>query len=282
MVPAAQIVGLRAGRPWAENLAVVRQRRFSRYPLFADAAGQPRGIVHLKDLVLRKGEAEPDLAALARPVVQLSETSTLDKALQELRRRRSHMALVQGAAGQTVGLITLEDILEEIVGEIQDEFEAPRTGTLSQALLPEAVELHLTGAGKREALTALIGKLAAVKTELRFEEIWDLVWKRELSLTTAMGRGIALPHARLPGLEKPIVALGRSLKGIAFDAPDHKPVHLIFLILTPLQEPAAQLRLLSRLAALASNPTFLRNLRRAQTPKEALGVFSTFEASVAD
>ncbi|HVE13592.1 MAG TPA: CNNM domain-containing protein [Elusimicrobiota bacterium] len=281
MVPAAQVAGLSLKKPWEENLALMRQRRLSRYPVWDAGLADARGIVHVKDLALQAAAA-PDLAALARPAALLPDSVPLDKALAEMRRRRAHMALVQSPAGQTVGLITLEDILEEIVGEIQDEFEAPRSGTLSQALSPEAVELHLYGSAKKDVLTVLIRKLADARPELRFEEVWDLVWKRETSLTSALGRGIALPHARLANLERPLVAFGRSLKGVDFGAPDHKPVHFVFLILTPLQEPTAQLRLLARIATLASNRTFLRNLRRAQTPKEAMSVIAAFEANVAD
>jgi len=73
----------------------------------------------------------------------------------------------------------------------------------------------------------------------------EAAWNREQLGTTAMGEGIAVPHARLDGLRQPVVALGLSPEGIEFDAPDHKPVHICFLIVTPKDLPSTQLEILA-------------------------------------
>jgi CBS domain containing-hemolysin-like protein len=82
------------------------------------------GVVHVKDLlsVALKGE-DAELADLAREVSRFSESTLIDEVLRELQRRRQHMALVVDEHGTTVGLVTIEDILEELVGEIEDEFD---------------------------------------------------------------------------------------------------------------------------------------------------------------
>jgi CBS domain containing-hemolysin-like protein len=82
------------------------------------------GVLHVKDLltIALKGE-DAELTALAREISRFSESTLIDEVLRELQRRRQHMALVVDEHGTTIGLVTLEDILEELVGEIEDEFD---------------------------------------------------------------------------------------------------------------------------------------------------------------
>jgi CBS domain containing-hemolysin-like protein len=86
------------------------------------------GLLHAKDLLVAQRKGETDLRKLARPLERVPESMLIDELLEGLRRKREHLALVIDEHGTVVGLITLEDVLEEIVGEIQDEFD------------PEAVE----------------------------------------------------------------------------------------------------------------------------------------------
>jgi CBS domain containing-hemolysin-like protein len=82
------------------------------------------GFINAKDLLrIAFGRAEIDVRALARPLARVAESTRLDEALREMRRDRRHLALVLDEHGTVVGLITLEDILEELVGEIEDEFD---------------------------------------------------------------------------------------------------------------------------------------------------------------
>jgi Kef-type K+ transport system membrane component KefB len=87
------------------------------------------------------------------------------------------------------------------------------------------------------------------------------VWAREEIMATGIGNGIALPHARVPGLKEPIVAVGISEKGIDFDAPDGKPANIIFLVLTPEELPSAQLEIGAEIA---------RRFRREETTELVL------------
>ena len=98
----------------------------TRFPLCEPEGGLDAvvGVVHVKDLlsVALRGE-ETQLSDLAREVGRFSESTLLDEMLREMQRRRQHMALVVDEHGTTIGLVTLEDILEELVGEIEDEFD---------------------------------------------------------------------------------------------------------------------------------------------------------------
>ena len=108
------------------------------------------------------------------------------------------------------------------------------------------------------------------------------VLDRERRFSSAVGRGVAVPHARLPDLKRSFVALGRFAKPVPFAAlPDRVPVRLVFLILTPANVPVAQLRILSRIAALASNETVRRRLMRAKTGEALLEAIKTADTLLA-
>ncbi|MGH2945771.1 MAG: hemolysin family protein [Solirubrobacteraceae bacterium] len=101
------------------------------------------GFVNAKDLLrIAFGREEGDAASLARPLARVAESTRLDEVLREMRRDRRHLALVLDEHGTVVGLVTLEDILEELVGEIEDEFDA-RTEEL---IRPDEGGLRIDGA----------------------------------------------------------------------------------------------------------------------------------------
>jgi len=189
------------------------------------------------------------------------------------------MALVREKSGKVTGLITLEDVLEELVGEIRDEFEAPPPILLSDIVVPQAVDAGLPRMGKADILKRLLAALTSARPDISFEEAWNIIWRREQTFNSALGEGIAIFHARLPKLERPAFGLGCSAEGLDFGAPDKKPVHLVFLLLTSIKEPGVHLRLLSRVATLTSEETFRRNLLHARGPGDVLDILQAFSHS---
>jgi CBS domain containing-hemolysin-like protein len=112
------------------------------------------GFINAKDLLrVAFGEDSDDLARLARPLARVAESTRLDEVLREMRRDRRHLALVLDEHGTVVGLITLEDILEELVGEIEDEFD-PRTREL---LRPDGDALLIDGAAPLRMVAERLG-----------------------------------------------------------------------------------------------------------------------------
>lgn len=112
----------------------------------------------------------------------------------------------------------------------------------------------------REAAVRELAAAAARASGLKEQEVAAAAWAREELGTTAMGEGIAVPHARLDGLRQPVVALGLAPDGIEFDAPDQRPVRICFLILTPRDNPATQLEILADIGSTLKDPELREKL----------------------
>jgi magnesium and cobalt transporter len=109
--------------PYDELLAVVIDTGHSRFPLFEGQRDNIIGILMAKDLLKLQRAPELNLRTLLRPAVFVPESKRLNELLRDFRSNRNHLAIVIDEFGNTAGLITIEDVLEEIVGEIEDEFD---------------------------------------------------------------------------------------------------------------------------------------------------------------
>lgn len=133
MVPRTDMVCLDIGAPFEDYLAAVREYSVSRIPVYEDSVDHIVGILHVRDLFGHWGEGDVSLRELVRtPIYAVPESKKLQDLLKEMRAHRQHMAIVLDEYGGTAGLVTVEDILEEIVGEIQDEFDAEEADVLTQ------------------------------------------------------------------------------------------------------------------------------------------------------
>ncbi len=126
MVPRAQVVFLSGERTVQENLDLIRRSQHSRFPFTPDAdLDHARGVILVKDLLFREGGLanldETDFAALQTPLLVVPASAPLERVLRTFQEERRHVAIVVDEYGGTQGLLTLEDVLEEIVGEIEDE-----------------------------------------------------------------------------------------------------------------------------------------------------------------
>lgn len=117
------VVVLIAGRPFEDNLKIALANQYTRYPLCEPETDRVIGYVHLKDIVaaLASGRVPKRMQEIAREPIYCSEDTRCEWLRREFQRRRVHIAVVLGPQNQFVGIVTLEDLLEEFVGEIQDE-----------------------------------------------------------------------------------------------------------------------------------------------------------------
>ncbi len=122
MVPLAEMVGIAEDATVAQAVSIVAREGFSRLPVYRDRIDDIVGIVHHLDLFTAEGEDQP-VRELARPAYFVPESQEVDDILIILQREAASAAIVVDEFGGAVGLITLEDVLEEIVGEIHDEYD---------------------------------------------------------------------------------------------------------------------------------------------------------------
>lgn len=126
MTPAAEVVSFDESAPMSELIEMVTESGFTRIPVYRENPDRVIGAIHAKDLLKLCARPNADPASLAgylRPVYFISESKPIVDLLREFQKRKLHMAMVTDEFGTVRGLITLEDILEEIVGEIDDEYD---------------------------------------------------------------------------------------------------------------------------------------------------------------
>ena len=126
MIPRAQMVVIRDGATLSDVLPQIIHTGHSRYPVIGESTDDILGILLAKDLLpfVLHPDAKFDLNALLRPAVIVPESKRLNVLLREFRQARNHMAIVIDEYGGVAGLVTIEDVLEEIVGEIEDETDS--------------------------------------------------------------------------------------------------------------------------------------------------------------
>lgn len=127
MVPRTDMVVLNLRDPFDENVKHVQNGRFTRYPVVDGDKDHVVGSLHIKDMLtgLLEGESH-DLQTFMRSILTVPETISISRLLTMLQKQRGQMAIIIDEYGGTAGLVTLEDIMEEIVGDIQDEFDDER------------------------------------------------------------------------------------------------------------------------------------------------------------
>ncbi|MCC5970937.1 MAG: HlyC/CorC family transporter [Pararhodobacter sp.] len=131
-IPKAEIVAVPLDTTRDDLITVLRNSGFSRLPVYNETLDKPLGLLLLKDLVLRHGldvtQGEIDLAPLLRPILFVPPSMPLMVLLQKMQTERTHMALVIDEYGGVDGLVTIEDLLEQVVGEIEDEHDTDDEG----------------------------------------------------------------------------------------------------------------------------------------------------------
>ena len=128
MVPRPDMVCLYLNKTYEENLATILEEEMTRYPICDEDKDHIVGFLHIKDLtnVLIQGKRKPSLKKLARKVFFVPESMDVSVLLETMQKNRSQLAIVVDEYGGTAGMVTIEDIVEEIVGDIQDEFDEER------------------------------------------------------------------------------------------------------------------------------------------------------------
>jgi len=176
MVPRIDIVAIDQEATFDEAVEVVLKEGHSRTPLYRESVDHIVGILYAKDLLrlIAAGGTRPRLRDIMRPALFVPESQSVDDLLHELQRRKVHMAVVLDEYGGTAGLVTIEDLLEEIVGEIQDEFdeEEPMKVEIGPG------EVILDGRAAIDDLTELVEPALELEDDEEYDTLGGFVYHR--------------------------------------------------------------------------------------------------------
>jgi tellurite resistance protein TerC len=274
MRPRSSVAVIRLNSPWKENARLLRETRFSRYPIVEADGARPLGILHVMDLALAETRQEPDAAQLkelARSGLALREDLSLTETAVQFRRHSNEMGIILDPGGEWTGIVTLEDLFEEIFGEIEDESSIARAETpmlIGDALSPGRIVLNLQARSMPEAIENIIGAIPKQELPIESQTMLRALMQRAPRVPTYLEEGVAVPHARLEGLDQPMLVFARSEEGVELDANQH--AQLFFLALCPMETPNLEVRLLASITRLIDSEFVLHRLREAQTPEEVI------------
>lgn len=283
------VSAIRLDRPWEENLRMIRSTRFSRYPVIENGSPKPTGVIHVKNLFVLDaagggGLTSEQVRRATRPCPEMPADLPLEDALTRFQKRSDQLAVVVNPTGEWAGIITIEDVLEELVGGIGDEFDAERGGepiSLGDALSVERVVLDLQADSLDDAIQQLIGRIPPDALPGNRHEIVRALQHRDQIVSTYIGRGLVMPHARLEGLSRPLLAFARSGEGVPLENSSER-AELIFLLLTPTGLARMEPRLLEELAGLFDSEYVTERLRQAGSAEEVVEAIRTGQQVVVE
>ena len=143
-------------------------------------------------------------------------------------------------------------------------------GKIAAILKPACIKIELAARKKEEAIEELVALLADAGEIDNAPEVIEAVIARERMVTTGVGDGVAIPHARISEIENTVMAFGKKKRGLPFNALDGRPVQLVFLLISPKAREAEQLILLSTLARLIRSRSVRKALLSARTPEQVI------------
>jgi putative hemolysin len=196
MTPRPDIVAIEAGATVGELRALVREQQYSRVPAYNESLDNIVGVISIKDLILLDtSDLSQPITPLIRPAHFVPETKRVPELLKEFQRQRTQTAMVVDEYGGTAGLVTVEDLLEEIVGEIRDEYDVEVEPVLEEAdgsyvfsgrthvrELAERLKIDVEGGGYETVggyLLSHVGRVPAVGESFEIDDIWVEVLEAE-------------------------------------------------------------------------------------------------------
>jgi putative hemolysin len=213
LVPRTEVEFIAASTPLSEVAKIVAGAPHSRFPVYQESYDDVIGFIHVRDLLDPEFTARPlTVGEVCRPVKQLPTSKTVLSALSEMRRDRSHLAIVVDEYGGTAGIVTLEDLVEELIGDIQDEYDVDEgqpkqllggeievDGLLNLDEFAEQTGVELPEGPYETVAGYVLATLGQLPTDHEFVEVAGY----RLTVTTMDGRRIARvrvgPAAPQPG-----------------------------------------------------------------------------------
>lgn len=149
---------------------------------------------------------------------------------------------------------------------------------LSDYLEPDLVLLDLRTAGVEDTVKAVVDRLREVGRIEDPRGVIQALVERESTHSTSLGNGVALPHATVPGVERPVVLVALAPEGVDFGGDDGEPVHAFFVLLSPLAEAGTHIKLLARIVRIARRPGFVASLLEADSGDALVDTIARMDA----
>jgi len=174
MVPRVDIIGIAADTPLDEVVRLIQAEAHSRYPIYRESLDDVIGMIHIKDVLAYWGTSKKfNLRDILRRVVFVAPTLPVQDMLLDMQRSLTHMALVVDEFGGTDGLLTIEDLVEEIVGEIEDEHDVAQAPTLARR--PDGT-IDVNGRTPVEMLEQEIGNVLSEDERREIDTVGGLIF----------------------------------------------------------------------------------------------------------
>jgi CPA2 family monovalent cation:H+ antiporter-2 len=275
MIPWDRVSWLPSDASLEEVCRQVNSQHYSRWPVVEPQSGDPIGYLLAKDLLdlLDGDDGGKAWTDLLRPLHPVGPYQDIETTLGNFQERELTICVVKDRK-TTLGLLTVEDIIEQLVGHIGDEYSRQDKLRLQDVAFTSHTLLNLSGTTSEEAIAEMVAAIPRGMAP-NAAEITELVVARERELPTVLGYGVAVPHARCPDLFGPLAVIGRSAEGIVFDRQSPETVHLVFLLLTPIERPDAHVQLLGQVASLVGNPATRQALRYALSASEVTDILAS-------
>jgi CBS domain containing-hemolysin-like protein/mannitol/fructose-specific phosphotransferase system IIA component (Ntr-type) len=261
--------------------ACIAKYRYSRYPVVGTDAESPLGYIHVKDLYLaeKSGKRAGDIKPFIRPALMVDEGKLLEEVLSEMQRKGIHLGFVFNENKRWIGIVTLEDILEEVVGTIEEEFPVEASVALTSSLSsPTHIVLDVEGESIISATRNALARLAPGVLPLPLDEIMPHIAQRERAASSYVGKRLAIPHARLKSISRPVVIAARVKTPIAAAGlSSSEMVRFLFIVLTPADAPRVHQIILARIAGLFESGFFETRMEDATTPQELFDAIAAVE-----
>ena len=219
MVPRIDIAAIDQEASFDDAVTLVLTEGHSRTPLYKESVDHIVGILYAKDLlrIIAAGGPRPRLRDIMRPALFVPESQAVDDLLNELQRRRVHMAIVLDEYGGTAGLVTIEDLLEEIVGEIQDEFDEEEP----MKVIVRDGEAILDGRADIDEMGELVDSALELEDDEEYDTVGGFVYHR-IGRVPVVGDTVAVDPFKITVIK----VIGRRVGKVrvTWDAGASKPV----------------------------------------------------------
>ncbi|MFP4144382.1 MAG: PTS sugar transporter subunit IIA [Phycisphaeraceae bacterium] len=149
---------------------------------------------------------------------------------------------------------------------------------LTDILQPDCIKVPLAATAKEAAIYELVDLLAEQTAVSDSDKLKEAVWQRETTRTTGIGHGIAIPHGKSEGVDKLRMAVGIAAEPLEFGAIDNRPVELVLLLASPIDQTGPHIQALARISRMLTDDDFRQSLKKAESPEQVFEMIKEHEA----